>query len=213
MEQRGQLMTVDDGAAENELRRELLTEQGTMDNDLKTAFGQATDDERTPESLRRLPVSMRRPSTATERHKLVVDARGSAFVASPGERVALVGPSGCGKSTVTALLAGLYAPQQGCVRIGGVDVDAIERRHLRTELLGNRRLCGAVEPQHRRGQLLCRWNVQLLGGRVAGAALHGRRPTGRVASAALQGRRSTERDAGTALQGRRPTGRVAGAVL
>ena len=52
-----------------------------------------------------------------------------------GERVALLGPSGCGKSTVAALLAGLYTPQHGTVSVGGVDVDTIERRHLRTQLV------------------------------------------------------------------------------
>lgn len=52
-----------------------------------------------------------------------------------GERVALVGPSGCGKSTITSLLAGLYPPVKGCVTIGGVDVDTIERSHLRTQLI------------------------------------------------------------------------------
>ena len=54
---------------------------------------------------------------------------------APGERVALSGPSGCGKSTVTSLLAGLYTAQQGTVRIGGVDVDMLERFHLRSELI------------------------------------------------------------------------------
>ena len=52
-----------------------------------------------------------------------------------GERVALVGASGSGKSTIAALLAGLYAPQRGRVLLGGVDVDTIERVHLRTRLL------------------------------------------------------------------------------
>ena len=52
-----------------------------------------------------------------------------------GERVALVGASGAGKSTIAALLAGLYAPQRGRVLLGGVDVDTIERVHLRTRLL------------------------------------------------------------------------------
>jgi ATP-binding cassette subfamily B protein len=48
-----------------------------------------------------------------------------------GERVALVGPSGAGKSTVLALLLRFYDPQQGAVRIGGVDVRAMEPRALR----------------------------------------------------------------------------------
>lgn len=54
---------------------------------------------------------------------------------SAGERVALLGASGSGKSTVASLLAGLYSPQHGRVLLGGIDVDAIERTHLRTQLL------------------------------------------------------------------------------
>jgi ATP-binding cassette subfamily B protein len=41
---------------------------------------------------------------------------------APGERVALVGPSGAGKSTVFALLLRFYDPQEGAVRIDGIDV-------------------------------------------------------------------------------------------
>jgi len=40
----------------------------------------------------------------------------------PGERVALVGPSGAGKSTVLRLLLRFYDPQDGAVRIDGVDL-------------------------------------------------------------------------------------------
>jgi ATP-binding cassette subfamily B protein len=39
-----------------------------------------------------------------------------------GQKVALVGPSGAGKSTVTQLLLRLYDPDQGVVRLGGVDL-------------------------------------------------------------------------------------------
>jgi ATP-binding cassette subfamily B protein len=50
---------------------------------------------------------------------------------APGERVALVGPSGAGKSTVFALLLRFYDPQQGAVRIDGVDVRDMEPAALR----------------------------------------------------------------------------------
>lgn len=38
----------------------------------------------------------------------------------PGERIALCGPNGAGKSTALALIAGLYRPTHGCVRIDGL---------------------------------------------------------------------------------------------
>ncbi|MEV4758362.1 ABC transporter ATP-binding protein [Micromonospora sp. NPDC049559] len=49
----------------------------------------------------------------------------------PGERLAVVGPSGAGKSTLARLLAGIDAPREGEVSIGGVavtDLDPAERR-------------------------------------------------------------------------------------
>lgn len=36
-----------------------------------------------------------------------------------GEVLALLGPSGCGKTTLLKLVAGLLAPDAGCIRIGG----------------------------------------------------------------------------------------------
>jgi len=44
------------------------------------------------------------------------------FRAPPGELTALVGPSGAGKTTITNLVARLYDPDQGAVRIGGMDL-------------------------------------------------------------------------------------------
>jgi len=49
----------------------------------------------------------------------------------PGERLAVVGPSGAGKSTLARLLAGIDAPRQGVVSIGGcpvTELDPAERR-------------------------------------------------------------------------------------
>jgi ATP-binding cassette subfamily B protein RaxB len=48
--------------------------------------------------------------------------RNCSFRIEPGESVALIGPSGCGKTTVAKLLLGLLNPQEGVVRIGGIDI-------------------------------------------------------------------------------------------
>ncbi len=48
--------------------------------------------------------------------------RDVSFSARPGELVALVGPSGAGKTTITNLVARLYDPSSGSVRLQGVDL-------------------------------------------------------------------------------------------
>jgi ATP-binding cassette subfamily B protein len=51
----------------------------------------------------------------------------------PGEHVAVVGRTGAGKSSTLHLLAGLYAPWQGTVRVAGLDPRGLadaERRSL-----------------------------------------------------------------------------------
>ncbi len=65
------------------------------------------------------------------------DRRGSgtvlhdvSFTVEPGSLVALVGPSGAGKTTITSLVARLYDPSSGSVRINGLDL-----REAQTESL------------------------------------------------------------------------------
>ncbi len=53
------------------------------------------------------------------------------LVVNPGETVALVGPSGAGKTTILQLLQRFYDPQQGAVRIDGIDLRDLDRDDFR----------------------------------------------------------------------------------
>lgn len=51
-----------------------------------------------------------------------------------GQHLALLGKIGSGKSTLLRLLAGLYTPQSGQVRIDGIDLQQIEPAELRSRI-------------------------------------------------------------------------------
>ncbi|KQM60642.1 ABC transporter ATP-binding protein [Agreia sp. Leaf210] len=59
---------------------------------------------------------------------------GVSFAARQGQRTALVGPSGAGKSTMLALIERFYDPTSGTVRLGGIDLKAIDRETLRSQI-------------------------------------------------------------------------------
>ncbi|MFF6780397.1 ABC transporter transmembrane domain-containing protein [Streptomyces sp. NPDC012510] len=53
---------------------------------------------------------------------------------APGTRLALVGPSGAGKSTLGRLLAGIYAPRDGCVTLGGAELSRMPAEDIRSHV-------------------------------------------------------------------------------
>jgi ATP-binding cassette subfamily B protein len=58
--------------------------------------------------------------------------RDVSFRAPAGQLTALVGPSGAGKTTITHLVARLYDPAAGVVRVGGTDLRAVTQESLHT---------------------------------------------------------------------------------
>jgi ATP-binding cassette subfamily B protein len=71
-----------------------------------------------------LPVAERTDAAAGVLHDL-------SFTAPAGQLTALVGPSGAGKTTITALVARLYDPDEGSVRIDGHDLRDVTQDSLR----------------------------------------------------------------------------------
>ena len=65
--------------------------------------------------------------------------KGISFEVGRGEFVSIVGQSGSGKSTLLNILGALDQPTRGEVRIGGVDISALNSQglaHLRNEQIG-----------------------------------------------------------------------------
>jgi putative ABC transport system ATP-binding protein len=50
---------------------------------------------------------------------------------APGQSTAVIGPSGSGKTTLLQLIAGIRRPDSGVVKIGDVDVTALDPRACR----------------------------------------------------------------------------------
>lgn len=66
-------------------------------------------------------------------HKIAVIKKLSIRIA-PGEKVAMLGRVGSGKTTLLRLMAGLYAPNAGHIRLDGVDLQQIEPTEVRSRM-------------------------------------------------------------------------------
>ena len=64
-------------------------------------------------------------------HKIPVVRKVSMHL-QPGQHVAMLGRVGSGKTTLLRLMAGLYAPQGGSLRVDGIDAQQIEPAELRS---------------------------------------------------------------------------------
>ena len=68
------------------------------------------------------PVGAIEVRSLTKRYGSVAVVDAVSFTVEAGTLVTLLGPSGCGKTTTLRMIAGLEAPTEGQVRIGGRDV-------------------------------------------------------------------------------------------
>ena len=60
--------------------------------------------------------------------------KGVSFTVAAGETVAILGKTGAGKTALVQLLARLAEPDKGSIRIGGVDIRRVAKRHLRNQV-------------------------------------------------------------------------------
>jgi ATP-binding cassette subfamily B protein RaxB len=74
--------------------------------------------------------------------------RHCSFRMEPGESVAITGPSGCGKTTLAKLLLGLLRPDEGRIRIDGIDIEryglARYREHFGTVMQEDTLFAGSI---------------------------------------------------------------------
>jgi len=56
------------------------------------------------------------------------------FTVAPGEMYALVGPTRVGKTTIVSLIPRFYDPDEGSIRIDGVDIREVTLRSLRSQI-------------------------------------------------------------------------------
>lgn len=61
----------------------------------------------------------------TKKYAGVLALNGASLEVQPGQIHALIGPNGAGKSTFINIVAGLYAPNDGSIAIGGLNVTAL----------------------------------------------------------------------------------------
>lgn len=67
-------------------------------------------------------------------HASIEALKGISFTVMKGERIGILGPNGAGKSTLVMLLAGLFVPTSGDVKLFGISTKSKEFESLRSKI-------------------------------------------------------------------------------